>query len=72
MLSPYHLPKFGWKDIVLLERDQLTSGTTWHAAGLMDSLVHQQQLQIKKPFINLYKELEKKTGYQQDLNKMDL
>ena len=29
----YHLSKFGWKDIVLLERDQLTSGTTWHAAG---------------------------------------
>ena len=28
----YHLAKFGWKDVVLLERDQLTSGTTWHAA----------------------------------------
>lgn len=28
----YHLSKFGWKDIVLLERDQLTSGTTWHVA----------------------------------------
>ena len=28
----YHLAKFGWKDIILLERDQLTSGTTWHAA----------------------------------------
>ena len=26
----YHLAKFGWKDVVLLERDQLTSGTTWH------------------------------------------
>ena len=34
----YHLAKFGWKDIVLLERDQLTSGTTWHAAGLMGQL----------------------------------
>ena len=31
----YHLAKFGWKDVVLLERDQLTSGTTWHAAGLI-------------------------------------
>ena len=31
----YHLTKFGWKDVVLLERDQLTSGTTWHAAGLV-------------------------------------
>jgi hypothetical protein len=31
----YHLAKAGWKDVVLLERSQLTSGTTWHAAGLM-------------------------------------
>ena len=31
----YHLAKHGCKDVVLLERDQLTSGTTWHAAGLM-------------------------------------
>jgi glycine/D-amino acid oxidase-like deaminating enzyme len=31
----YHLAKGGWKDVVLLERSQLTSGTTWHAAGLM-------------------------------------
>ena len=31
----YHLAKLGWKDIVLLERQQLTSGTTWHAAGLI-------------------------------------
>ena len=31
----YHLAKLGWTDVVLLERDQLTSGTTWHAAGLM-------------------------------------
>ena len=34
----YHLAKFGWKDTILLERDQLTSGTTWHAAGLMGQL----------------------------------
>ena len=31
----YHLTKLGWKDVVLLERKQLTSGTTWHAAGLL-------------------------------------
>jgi glycine/D-amino acid oxidase-like deaminating enzyme len=30
----YHLAKLGWNDVVLLERKQLTSGTTWHAAGL--------------------------------------
>ena len=34
----YHLAKIGWKDVVLLERKQLTSGTTWHAAGLIAQL----------------------------------
>ncbi|MDG2451589.1 MAG: FAD-dependent oxidoreductase, partial [Paracoccaceae bacterium] len=29
----FHLAKFGWKDVVLLERDELTSGSSWHAAG---------------------------------------
>ncbi|MCP4431861.1 MAG: FAD-binding oxidoreductase, partial [Gammaproteobacteria bacterium] len=33
----YHLTKLGWQDVVVLERDQLTSGTTWHAAGLIVS-----------------------------------
>jgi len=33
----YHLTKLGWRDVVLLERSQLTSGTTWHAAGLIVS-----------------------------------
>ena len=31
----YHLTKLGWTDVVLLERDELTSGSTWHAAGLL-------------------------------------
>ena len=34
----YHLAKLGWRDIVLLERKQLTCGTTWHAAGLIGQL----------------------------------
>ena len=34
----YHLAKFGWKDIVLLERDNLTSGTTWHSAGIIGQI----------------------------------
>ncbi|MEO1283769.1 MAG: FAD-dependent oxidoreductase, partial [Pseudomonadota bacterium] len=34
----YHLAKQGWTDVVLLERKQLTSGTTWHAAGLIGQL----------------------------------
>ena len=33
--TAYHLAKLGWKDVVILERKQLTSGTTWHAAGLV-------------------------------------
>jgi glycine/D-amino acid oxidase-like deaminating enzyme len=34
----YHLTKLGWTDVVLLERKALTSGTTWHAAGLIAQL----------------------------------
>ena len=67
----YHLTKFGWKDVVLLERDQLTSGTTWHAAGLMGQLGASAPItKLRKYSLHLYKELEKKLAYQQDLNKM--
>jgi 4-methylaminobutanoate oxidase (formaldehyde-forming) len=59
----YHLAKFGWKDTVLLERDQLTSGTTWHAAGLVGQLGATATItKLRKYSLNLYKELEKKTG----------
>ncbi len=59
----YHLAKFGWKDTVLLERDQLTSGTTWHAAGLVGQLGASAIItKLRKYSLNLYKELEKKTG----------
>ena len=34
----YHLTRLGWKDVVLLERKELTCGTTWHAAGLVGQL----------------------------------
>ena len=58
----YHLAKFGWKDTVLLERDQLTSGTTWHAAGLIGQLGATTTItKLRKYSLNLYKELEKKT-----------
>ena len=57
----YHLAKFGWKDTILLERDQLTSGTTWHAAGLMGQLGATATItKLRKYSLNLYKELEKK------------
>ena len=59
----YHLAKFGWKDTILLERDQLTSGTTWHAAGLVGQLGASATItKLRKYSLNLYKELEKKTG----------
>ena len=52
----YHLAKFGWKDTVLLERDQLTSGTTWHAAGLVSQLVPTAAItKIRKYSLDLYK-----------------
>ena len=56
--SAYHLAKFGWKDTILLERDQLTSGTTWHAAGLVSQLVPTSAVtKIRKYTTDLYKEL---------------
>ncbi len=60
----YHLAKFGWKDVILLERDKLTSGTTWHAAGLVSQLGPSATItKIRKYSLDLYKELEKKTGH---------
>ena len=59
----YHLAKFGWKDTILLERDQLTSGTTWHAAGLLGQLGASSTItKIRKYSLDLYKDLEKTTG----------
>jgi len=60
----YHLAKFGWKDTILLERDQLTSGTTWHAAGLVSQLGPSAAVtKIRKYTLDLYKELEKKVDH---------
>ena len=60
----YHLAKFGWKDTILLERDQLTSGTTWHAAGLVSQLGPTAAItKIRKYTLDLYKELEKKIDH---------
>ena len=60
----YHLAKFGWKDTILLERDQLTSGTTWHAAGLVSQLGPSAGItKIRKYTLDLYKELEKKVDH---------
>ena len=60
----YHIAKFGWKDVILLERDQLTSGTTWHAAGLVSQLGPSAGItKIRKYTLDLYKELEKQVDH---------
>jgi len=59
----YHLAKLGWRDIVLLERKQLTCGTTWHAAGLVGQLQATQNMtRLAKYSVDLYARLEKETG----------
>ena len=59
----YHLSKLGWNDIVLLERKQLTSGTTWHAAGLIGQLrASANMTKLAKYTQELYFDLEKETG----------
>ena len=59
----YHLVKLGWQDVVLLERRQLTSGTTWHAAGLIGQLRSSRNLtRLAKYSADLYGKLEEEVG----------
>lgn len=60
----YHLGHLGWKDVVLLERDRLTSGTTWHAAGLMTTFgsTSETSVQMRMYTRDLYGRLEAETG----------
>ena len=60
----YHLGHLGWSDTVLLERDRLTSGTTWHAAGLVCSFgsMSETQLGFRTYTRDVYASLEKETG----------
>ena len=59
----YHLAKMGWKDVVLLERAQLTSGSTWHAAGLVGQLRSSATItQLLGHSVALYDSLEAETG----------
>lgn len=59
----YHLAKQGWSDILLLERKQLTSGTTWHAAGLIAQLrATQNMTRLAKYSQELYGSMEEETG----------
>ena len=60
----YHLALLGWKDLVLLERDRLTCGTTWHAAGLMVTFgsTSETSTEMRKYSRALYARLEAETG----------
>ena len=60
----YHLGHLGWTDTVLVERDQLTSGTTWHAAGLMETLgsTSATSTELRMYTRDLYARLEAETG----------
>ena len=59
----YHLAKAGWHDVMLLERDELTSGSTWHAAGLLPLFnMSYATTHIHKYSVDYYKTLEAETG----------
>lgn len=61
----YHLADMGWTDILLLERDQITSGSTWHAAGLMVTFgsTSETSTEMRKYSRQLYSRLEAETGH---------
>ena len=59
----YHLTKLGWSDVVLLERDELTSGSTWHAAANIHGLHDNANIsRLQHYTMNLYNALEEETG----------
>src|ERR1700737_142265 len=59
----FHLTKAGWKDVLLIERDELTSGSTWHAAGGMHTVNGDPNVaKLQQYTIQLYKELEQISG----------
>ncbi len=61
--TAYHLAKLGWKDVVLIERNKLTSGSTWHAAGLVGQLRSSANItQLLGESVKLYRTLEQETG----------
>ena len=59
----YHLTQMGWKDIIILEKGELTSGSTWHAAGLVGQLrSHRNVTRMLQHSVSLYETLEAETG----------
>ena len=60
----FHLAKFGWKDVVLLERDELTSGSSWHAAGQIHTISSDPNIsRLQSYTIDLYREIEETSGH---------
>src|SRR6202451_900388 len=70
----YHLAHLGVPDVVLLERDRLTSGTTWHAAGLMATFgsTSQTSTELRMYTRDLYARLEAETGQATGLKQVGL
>jgi len=65
----FHLAKFGWKDAILLERDELTSGSSWHAAGGIHTISSDPNIsRLQSYTTNLYKEIEELSGHSVGLN----
>ncbi|RLB94707.1 MAG: FAD-dependent oxidoreductase, partial [Deltaproteobacteria bacterium] len=61
--TAYHLAKLGWKDVLVLERGELTCGSTWHAAGLVGQLRAERNItRMLQYSVDLYKTLEAETG----------
>ena len=59
----YHLTRFGWTDVLLLERSELTSGSTWHAAGGMHTINGDPTMaKLQKYTVELYREIEEYSG----------
>src|ERR1700704_1441750 len=59
----YHLTKAGWSDVLLIERDELTSGSTWHAAGGMHTVNGDPNVaKLQQYTIKLYEEIERISG----------
>ena len=60
----YHLTQEGWSDVVLVERDELTSGTTWHAAGLVGQMrPNRNMTRMSKYGIELFSNRFKPSGH---------
>ena len=60
----FHLAKFGWKDVILLDKNELTSGSSWHAAGQIHTISSDPNISRLQGYtIDLYKEIEETSGH---------